>query len=168
MTESSVESDKETAKKLELVRAQINALIKDIRGGKVLADEAIRRFARSGQAMELGLLLAGLSKLPYQAVSQLLFSVNDKPLVILCKAIGVTAEAYKDVLMMRAQRSPIGGMEMNDAIQRFGLMSVDGAKRSLEVLQQSCQPSAPEPAPAENTKRKPTGPRKSVPFAAHR
>jgi len=157
------------AKKAERIRAQINALVQQISSGKTIPDEAVRRFARAGQPTELAMLLAGLSKLPGQAVSQLLFSANDKPLVILCKANGVSAEAYKDILMMRAQRLQIGGMELNDAIQRYGLMSVEGARRSLDALRQSCRP--PQPAAGQPSAAPPQSkdaPTKSIPFAAQR
>ncbi|WP_428523914.1 DUF2336 domain-containing protein [Roseibium sp.] len=166
LTQASKERKKSQLETIERAKLQVNALVKDIKSGRQMVDEAVRKFAKAGEATELALLLAGLSDLPPAAVSQLLFSANDKPLVILCKALNVRAEAYKDLLMMRAQRLNIGGMELNDAIQRFGLMSVDGAKRSLEVLRQSTEPAAPKPEPA--AKPTPAKPPKKVPFAAHR
>ena len=169
-------AEKARAKQLERLKIQTSALVKEIDSGKMLVDDVVRRIARSGKPSELGMLLAGVSKLPFDAVSQLLFSQNDKPLVIVCKAVGVTTESYKDVLMMRAQRLRIDGMELNEAIQRFGLMSVEGACRSLEVLRQSCQSAAPQKnaeqrdPPQEVAKQKPSAraSKKNVPFAAQR
>lgn len=171
------QADEARTKHLERLKLQADALVQEIDNGKLLVDDVVRRIARSGKPTELGLLLAGISKLPAQAVLQLLFTQNDKPLVTVCKAIGVTTETYKDVLMMRAQRLRIDGMELNDAIQRFGLMNVEAAHRSLEVLRQSCEPAAAEAqkpreqpeAPRRSSKRPSSrAPRKNVPFAAQR
>lgn len=166
LAQASKEKKKNQLETIERAKLQVNALVKDIKSGRQMVDEAVRKFAKAGQATELALLLAGLSDLPPAAVSQLLFSPNDKPLIILCKANNVRAEAYKDILMMRAQRLNIGGMELNEAIQRFGLMSVEGAKRSLEVLRQTSQAAAAKPT---GTAGEPSSqPPKKVPFAAHR
>lgn len=125
------------AHKLEEAREQSNALIRDVVSKKTNIDEAVISFARADQTVELGILLAKVSNLPSAAVSQLLFSASDKPLIILCKANGVTSEAYKDVLTMRARRLRMGGVELNAAIQRYSALSAEGARRSLETLKQS-------------------------------
>lgn len=166
LARASKEKKKNQLETIKRAKLQVNALVKDIKSGRQMVDEAVRKFAKAGQATELALLLAGLSDLPPAAVSQLLFSPNDKPLIILCKANNVRAEAYKDILMMRAQRLNIGGLELNEAIQRFGLMSVEGAKRSLEVLRQTSQTAAAKPTGTAGEPSSP--PPKKVPFAAHR
>ena len=125
------------AHKLEDAREQSNALIRDVVSKKTKIDEAVTLFARSDRTAELGMLLAKVSNLPPAAVSQLLFSSSDKPLIILCKGNGVSSEAYKDILTMRARRLRIGGLELNTAIQRYAALSEDGARRSLEILKQS-------------------------------
>lgn len=125
------------AQKLEDAREESNALIKDVIAKKTRIDDAVKMFARSDRTAELGMLLARVSDLPPAAVSQLLFGASDKALIILCKANGVTAAAYKDVLTMRARRLRMGGLELNAAIQRYDSLSEEGAKRSLETLRKS-------------------------------
>ncbi|CTQ53087.1 hypothetical protein LP7551_01608 [Roseibium album] len=125
------------AQKLDDVRDESNALIKEVLDGKTSVDDAVKMFARADRTAELGMLLAKVSDLPPAAVSQLLFSTSDKPLIILCRANGVRAEAYKDILTMRARRLRLDGTELNDAIQRYSALSEKGAKRSMEVLRQS-------------------------------
>ena len=155
------------AQKIEEAREQSNALINDVSSGNTNIDEAVTLFARSDRTAELGMLLAKVSELPPAAVSQLLFSTSDKPLVILCKANGVSDDAYKDVLTMRARRLRIGGLELNDAIQRYAKMTKDSARRSLETLRKSGEAfglkldkgAADTEAPA---------PKKDIPFAASR
>lgn len=155
------------AHKLEEAREQSNALIKDVVSKKTKIDDAVKLFARSDRTAELGMLLARVSDLPPAAVSQLLFSASDKPLVILCKANGVTADAYKDILTMRARRLRIGGLELNAAIQRYSALSEEGAKRSLETLKQSGgafgQKSSDDKAAEEAASAK-----KNIPFASSR
>jgi uncharacterized protein (DUF2336 family) len=155
------------AHKLEENREQSNALIRDVVSKKTKIDDAVTLFARADRTAELGMLLAKVSKLPPAAVSQLLFSASDKPLIILCKANGVTTEAYKDILTMRARRLRIGGLELNSSIQRYSALSAEGARRSLETLKQSGasfglkttdEVSSPDEAQAK----------KNIPFASSR
>ncbi|MEE4012030.1 DUF2336 domain-containing protein [Roseibium sp. FZY0029] len=153
------------AHKLEEAREQSNALIRDVVSKKTKIDEAVTLFARSDRTAELGILLAKVSNLPPAAVSQLLFSSSDKPLIILCKANGVTSEAYKDILTMRARRLRIGGLELNAAIQRYAALSEDGARRSLETLKQS---GANFGLKTEEEKTEAVRTKKNIPFASNR
>lgn len=153
------------AYKLEEAREQSNALIRDVVSKKTKIDEAVTLFARSDRTAELGILLAKVSNLPPAAVSQLLFSSSDKPLIILCKANGVTSEAYKDILTMRARRLRIGGLELNAAIQRYAALSEDGARRSLETLKQS---GANFGLKTEDEKTEAVRTKKNIPFASNR
>jgi len=155
------------AQNLDEAREQSNALIKDVINKKTRIDDAVTLFARSDRTAELGMLLAKLSDLPPAAVSQLLFSSSDKPLIILCKAHGVTSEAYKDILTMRARRLRIGGLELNAAIQRYSALSEAGAKRSLETLKQSSGVFGLKTGQSEADAEKAPS-KKSVPFASSR
>jgi len=155
------------AHKLEEAREQSNALIRDVVSKKTKIDDAVTLFARSDRTAELGMLLAKVSNLPPSAVSQLLFSASDKPLIILCKANGVTAEAYKDILTMRARRLRIGGLELNAAIQRYAALSEDGARRSLETLKQSGANFGLK-TEEEKTEAEAVRSKKNIPFASSR
>lgn len=122
---------------LSAAREASNALIKDVSSGKIGIDHAITKFARANSAAELGMLLAKVTELHPAAVSQLLLSASDKPLVILCKASGVGPGAYKDILTMRARRLGINAVELTAGLQRYEALSAAGAKRSLETLKES-------------------------------
>lgn len=155
------------AQKLDEAREQSNALIRDVVSKKTKIDDAVTLFARADRTAELGMLLARVSGLPSGAVSQLLFSASDKPLIILCKANGVTSDAYKDILTMRARRLRIGGLELNSAIQRYAALSEEGARRSLETLKQAGSAfglKTGEADAASEEKR----PKKNIPFASSR
>ncbi|MFC6657253.1 DUF2336 domain-containing protein [Roseibium salinum] len=154
------------AQKLDEAREQSNALIRDVVSKKTKIDDAVTLFARADRTAELGMLLARVSGLPPGAVSQLLFSASDKPLIILCKANGVTSDAYKDILTMRARRLRIGGLELNAAIQRYAALSEEGARRSLETLKQagSAFGLKTEVDTASEEKRS----KKNIPFASSR
>ncbi|MES0882377.1 DUF2336 domain-containing protein [Roseibium sp. SCP14] len=155
------------AQKLEEAREETNALIKDVINKKAKIDGAVTMFARADRTAELGMLLAKLSGLPSAAVSQLLFSTGDKPLIILCKANGVTADAYKDILTMRARRLRLGGLELNAAIQRYSALSEEGARRSLETLKKSGATFGLKTAEDEAAQDE-APPKKNIPFAASR
>ncbi|PVB61597.1 DUF2336 domain-containing protein [Labrenzia sp. 011] len=154
------------SQKLEEAREQSNALIRDVVNKKAKIGDAVILFARSDRTAELGMLLAKVSDLPPAAVSQLLFSTSDKPLVILCKANGVPPEAYKEILTMRARRLRIGGLELNAAIQRYAVLSEEGAKRSLEVLKKSGASFGLKTSADTTVSEAP--PKKKVPFASSR
>ncbi|POF29584.1 DUF2336 domain-containing protein [Roseibium marinum] len=155
------------SQKLEEAREQSNALIQDVVSKKAKIGDAVILFARADRTAELGILLGKVSQLPPAAVSQLLFSTSDKPLVILCKANGVPPEAYKEILTMRARRLRIGGLELNAAIQRYAALSEDGAKRSLEILKQSGASFGLKTSD-ENAASDETAVKKKIPFASSR
>jgi uncharacterized protein (DUF2336 family) len=155
------------AQKLDEARERSNALIRDVINKKTKIDTAVSQFARADRTVELGMLLARVSELPSAAVSQLLFSASDKPLIILCKANGVTPEAFKDILTMRARRLRMGGLELNAAIQRYSALSAEGAQRSLETLKQSCAALALKNGQDQADRDEPSA-KKDIPFASSR
>jgi len=155
------------AQKLDEVREQSNALIRDVITKKTKIDAAVTQFARADRTAELGILLAKVSELPPSAVSQLLFSASDKPLIILCKANGVTSEAFKDILTMRARRLRMGGLELNAAIQRYSALGEEGARRSLETLKQSVRAQSLKNG-KEQAAEGAASAKKDIPFASSR
>lgn len=152
------------AQKLDDAREKFNGMIKDVVSKKIKIDDVVSQFARADRTAELGILLAKVSDLPPGAVSQMLFSASDKPLIILCKANGVTSEAYKDILTMRARRLGMGGLELNAAIQRYSALSEEGAKRSLDTLKQSIGAGASKDTPGPDDEPV----KKNIPFASSR
>lgn len=162
MAERAAEEVAARARRVSENQEQSDAMIRDVQSGKADIDDAIRTFAHSDRAAELGILLAKVSKLPNAAVSGLIFSSSDKPLIILCRASGVSDGAFKDILTMRARRLRITGAELNDAIQRYASLKKTAALRSLETIRQSAEQAMNK----KNGKEPPA--QGDIPFAAHR
>jgi len=134
MAERAAEEVKARASHLEASRNEAAEIIDAVANKKKTLDEAVSQFARSDRAAELGILLAKVGELPAAAVSRLIYSPSDKPLIIVCKALSVSDTAFKDILTMRARKLQSGGLELNDAINRYAAASVAGAKQSLEAI----------------------------------
>lgn len=128
------------SKNLQSDREKSELVIKDVQSGKMKLNDAIRQFARSNRAAELGILLARANALPISAVSKLVYSESDKALIILCKASGVTPDVFNDILALRAKQLRLDGTDLNAAIIRYGALSPEGATRSLKAIQDSVAP----------------------------
>ncbi|MEJ8474657.1 DUF2336 domain-containing protein [Roseibium algae] len=130
---------KTRASRLEASRKETLQIIEDVCNQKKSLDDAVSYFAKSDRSAELGILLAKVSDLPISAVSRLIYSKSDKPLMILCKANGVADDVFKHILTMRARHLQSTTAELTDAIQRYATLPLSGAKRSLEKLRISSQ-----------------------------
>lgn len=162
MAERAAEEVAARARRVTENQEQSDAIVRDVNNGKISIDEAVRTFAHSDRAAELGILLAKVSKLPNAAVSGLIFSSSDKPLIILCRASGVSDGAFKDILTMRGRRMRITGAELNDAIQRYASLTKSAALRSLETIRQSAEQAMNKKNGNESASQG------DIPFAAHR
>lgn len=139
MAERAAEEVAARARRLSEAREQSDQLIRDVQNGKAKLDDAVRLFARSDRATELGILLAKVSHLPVAAVSKLVYSKSDKPLIIICKANGVSEDAFKNILTMRARHLGMSGLAVNDAIQRYKQFTDDAASRSLIAIRENAE-----------------------------
>jgi len=139
MAERAAEEVAARARRLAEAKEQSDQLIKDVQNGKAKLDDAVRLFARSDRAAELGILLAKVSHLPVAAVSNLIYSKSDKPLIIICKANGVSEDAFKNILTMRARHLGMSGLAVNDAIQRYKQFTDDAASRSLIAIRENAE-----------------------------
>ncbi|WP_417669978.1 DUF2336 domain-containing protein [Roseibium sp.] len=153
MAERAAEEVKARASRLQANREETVRIIDDVVAGRQKLDAVVAKFAKADRAAELGILLAKVSDLPAGAVSPLIYSQSDKPLVILCKANGVSEESFKHILTMRARRMQTGFAALDNAMKRYAALPVEGAKRSLEALVKSARGDSAEDEAAEPEER---------------
>lgn len=134
MAERAAAEVKAQMKSLGRTKVNSAAMIHDVVKGKRKLDDAVVFFAKRNRAADLSLLLAKASGMPPNSVSRLVYSIEDKPLIILCRAIGVSDAAYKNVVTMRATRLNMAGRDVNEAIRRYSYVGKNEAKRSLEAI----------------------------------
>lgn len=145
MAEKAAQEVAARARKVSEARQHTDQLIRDVQSGKAKIDDAVRMFSRNDRAAELGILLAAVSELPAGSVSKLIYGKSDKPLVILCKANGVSTDAFKNILTMRARRMGMGGLAINEAMQRYETFSDTAAMESLAVIRNSVAGGSKKP-----------------------
>lgn len=146
MAERAAEEVKARAGRLRESRKEAAKIIDEVVAGKRKLDDAVAYFAKLDRAAELGILLAKVSDLPAASVTKLVYGASEKPLIIICKANGVSASVFKHILTMRAKHLQTDVLALNDSLKRYDAMTPDAAMRSLETIRSSVdQPVKEEP-----------------------
>ncbi|ADZ69737.1 DUF2336 domain-containing protein [Polymorphum gilvum] len=117
-------------------KSRAEMLIRDVKSRKRPIDDAVNQFAKADRPIDLAMLLAEVSELPAESVTRVVFNQGDTPLIILCRANGVTDNAYKNVVKMRSKRLQLSGKAMTDAINRYARMQRAEAVRALAAIKQ--------------------------------
>lgn len=117
-------------------QSRAKMLIDDVKARRRPIDDAVNQFSKTDRPVDLAHLLAEVSELPTAMVARVVFNTDDAPLIILCRANGVTDNAYKNIVKLRAQRLKMSGQEINDAFLRYGRMQRAEAMRALAVIRE--------------------------------
>ncbi|WP_417686238.1 DUF2336 domain-containing protein [Roseibium sp.] len=144
MAERAAEEVKARTNRLQAKREETIRIIEDVAAGRKKLDDVLADFAKTDRAAEVGILLAKVSDLPAAGVSPLIYSQSEKPLIIICKANGVSDDCFKHILTMRARRMQTGFAVLESAMKKYSQFPIDAAKRSLEAIAQGSQGGAPE------------------------
>lgn len=128
----------------DLGSAQTRAkmLIDDVKARRRPIDDAVNQFSKADRPVDLAHLLAEVSDLATEMVARVVFNSDDAPLIILCRANGVTDNAYKNVVKLRAQRLKMTGQDINEAFVRYGRMNRTDAMRALAVIRERARKSS--------------------------
>ena len=100
-----------------------------VRAGK-LDEPALFAFAKNGQFEETVAALSALSRLPIEAVEQILRGDRLDALLIVGRAIGIDWATAKAVIVLRAGR--VNGYSLDDAQTNFERLPRQGAQRVLQ------------------------------------
>lgn len=114
--------------------SKVQLLIESVVAGKTKIDEAVEIFTARDRPIDLGTMIAKVIGAPENSVLRIIFREEDAPLVILCRAAGVSDKAYEKIIAMRAKRLKMTSSAISDALQRYRSMTPELAARSLETI----------------------------------
>lgn len=115
-------------------RQEVLGLVQEVNDGKLKLEEVILELARNDRAAEIAIVLAKINELPSATVAKLIYSKSDKPLIILCKATGLSVDSFVHIMAARAKRLPVTGRELNVAVSRYKAFSKSAADKLLGTI----------------------------------
>lgn len=125
----------------EEVRAQLRDLgasqtqseqtIDAVKSGAATLDDAVIAFAKADKPVDLALLLARVGNVAETITTRLVLKGDDAPVILLCRALDISPQAFSHVVKMRARRLRLTGHQAQDSLARFTDMSVEQARRTL-------------------------------------
>ena len=102
---------------------------------KRLDGAALISFCNYGRYEEAIVALATLARVPVKVTEQLISSDRPDPILILCKAAGLTGPAVKALIFLRPDRAAITTPGRDAAFTNFGRISASTARRVVRFWQ---------------------------------
>lgn len=123
-------------------RLEILSLVQKIRDGEKRLDSVLLTLARQNRLMDIGMLMTKISGLPETAINNALFKTNNEPIILLCKAINISAAAFRSVVDLRNQHLRLPDSHTRHALCEYEKLNTDDARRSLNFVKLRTKVSA--------------------------
>jgi uncharacterized protein (DUF2336 family) len=98
-------------------------------------DAALAAFAAEGKYDEMVVGLAALAKVPIDVAVRLMAATRPDPVLILCKAAGLSWPTVKSIIMVRADNRPRSSPGLESAFAGYGRLSESTARRVVRFWQ---------------------------------
>ena len=102
---------------------------------KRLDGAALISFCSDGRYEEAIVTLATLARVPVKVTEQLISGDRPDPILILCKAAGLTWPAVKALILLRPDGAAMPAPELDAAFANFGRLSTSTAQRVVRFWQ---------------------------------
>ncbi len=100
-----------------------------------LNEAALASFSSEGKYEETVVALAALAKVPLQVADRLMGGDRPDPVLILCKAAGLSWATVKAVIMARPDRTGTSSQGLDAAFANYGRLSASTAQRVVRFWQ---------------------------------
>jgi Uncharacterised protein conserved in bacteria (DUF2336) len=98
-------------------------------------ETALAAFASDGKYEETVVALAALSKVPISVADRLMASERPDPVLILCKAVGMSWPTVKSVIAVRPDGNAVSSQGADSAFANYGRLSASTAQRVVRFWQ---------------------------------
>ena len=98
-------------------------------------EAALAAFAGEGKYEETVVALAALAKVPINVADRLMAGDRPDPVLILCKAAGMSWPTVKTAIMVRPDGKPPSSQGVNSAFANYGRLSASTAQRVVRFWQ---------------------------------
>lgn len=131
LTQCMADEVKAQLRDLGASQSQTEQAINAVAKGEASLDEVAAFFAKNDKPVDLALLLARVGNVAETVTTRLVLKGDDGPLILLCRALDLSPNAYASIVKMRARRLRMTGQQSHESLQRYQEMTVDKARQIL-------------------------------------
>lgn len=85
-------------------RMEAKVMVEDIRGGRLDLDDAVCRLSDENRVADLALVLATLSEIPPNVLTNIILKPDGEPIAMLCRTLDVAPDGFRSIAEMRCRR----------------------------------------------------------------
>ena len=122
--------------RLSALRAKADAiaLYNNVKAGSAKVDDVLSSLANDDRFLDLATVLARLSSVRENVITNILFRASNEPIAIICRYVDASESAFDSVNRMRARRLKLPSSHVEHATREFKRLSREAAERSIRFL----------------------------------
>jgi uncharacterized protein (DUF2336 family) len=115
-------------------RLEVRLLIADIRDRKCTLDEAATQLALEDRAYDLVQVISAFAEIGTTEVLRALLQPDASGIAVLCRSLGMSTEAFRFVLKLRAARLNASALEIEADANKYETLPADVSDRTIRLL----------------------------------
>lgn len=114
---------------------EVKATLLEIQGGAKTAEDVIVHLAGADRAYDIAAVIGELTSVDSPTVMKALTGANDEPILVLCRILDLSWEAFEAILQLRAKRQRKFYVKRQALVRTYNDMDQATAKRIVRFLQ---------------------------------
>ncbi|WP_321502272.1 DUF2336 domain-containing protein [Breoghania sp.] len=131
LTQCMADEVKSQLREMGSAQAQTESAIAAVVEGKAPLDEVATFFAKNDKPVDLALLFSRVGNVSETVTTRLVLKGDDGPLILLCRALELSPEAFAHIVRMRSRRLRMTGQQAQDSLAQYAEMSPERAREIL-------------------------------------
>ena len=131
LTQCMADEVKAQLRDLGASQTQTENALNAVTSGKATLDEVAIFFAKNDKPVDLALLFSRVGNVAETVTTRLVLKGDDAPLVLLCRALNLSPEAFSQVVRMRSRRLRLTGQQAQESLKRYDEMTPEKARAIL-------------------------------------
>jgi uncharacterized protein (DUF2336 family) len=115
-------------------RLEVKLLVADIEKGRRSPSEVVEMLAADDRAFDLAQVVSAISGVPSVQCLKVLLDPESTGIAVACRSIGVSPEAFRAVLDLRAARLGRSGKQLDKEVAAYADLPAEIADRTLRFL----------------------------------
>ncbi|MDJ0931461.1 hypothetical protein [Breoghania sp.] len=112
-------------------QTQTESAISAVKEGKATLDEVAVFFAKNDKPVYLALLFLRIGNVAETVTTRLVLKGDDALLILLCRALKLSPDAFNQIVRMRSRRLRLTGQQAQESLARYEEMSPEKARSIL-------------------------------------
>src|SRR4029079_4375264 len=115
-------------------RIETRALVADLKARKRSLDEVVSALARQDRAVDLSEVIGALAGLPVSHTLKVMLHTDASGIGVLCRALGLSPAAFRDLLQMRVSRLRIFATRLESDVAAYLEMKPESIQRAVRLV----------------------------------